>query len=198
MRGLQRLRAGVILAGVWGLTWMIGGSALGAWGGFLVLPGTPLDLRLEWAGRGALSAAATYGRIAWAVGALFAGGLTLALRGRTLESLRMRSVAATGAVAGGLQALLTIAMADGLHQVPAPALMQPIVLGAASGLATLAVARRASRDAVPSPGSDPASMPQRSAAGEASGTLLGRGTGTDNRGADRQGDVRAPHGAATR
>lgn len=138
-------RSGAILAFLWGAGWWIAGGVVGAVTGWGATPHTPIDLRLRESISTALAAASTYGRIALVVGALFAGALVVTQRRRTLESLQMRTVAAIGAIAGAVPPLVTLAIADGNHRIPLLSIMQPIVVGALTGVATIALARWANR-----------------------------------------------------
>jgi hypothetical protein len=137
MPGWLRVIRGMIGTGI---AFMVGGGAVG------LLFGAPLWLSGEIHGLDLLAVAGRFAVVAFPVGVVFSGLLALTTRGRTLEKLSLRRVAALGAGVG-LACFALIGINNGFRVWSVAETLTNLailtVMGGGSAAAILVLARRA-------------------------------------------------------
>jgi hypothetical protein len=136
----RRLRAGISLGLVWGVSWAVAGVGLITWRVFFANP--RLAFPFQYWPRFALTAMTLFGIAGFAAGLVFATLLRRRAKAHSIDTLPAASAARWGAVAGAATVLVLplVGFVPVSFLLGAGAVMSAI--GAASAVATIKTARR--------------------------------------------------------
>src|SRR5262245_32274401 len=137
----RRVRAGLSLGLIWGVSWAMGGIALVTWRVFFANP--RLAFPFQYWPRFALTATTLFGIAGCAAGLVFAAVLRRRAKGHSIDTLPAASAARWGAIAGAatMAVLPLVGFTAPVPLLGAGAIMS--VISAASAVATIKAARRA-------------------------------------------------------